>query len=104
MVLVALFVVVYGSNNESCGVGESVGISMDLGCGVMLLLYDGISSSDRLGRNGFGGGYVGIMGLFGWGYGVDSALLRALYPKIIRTSNIWSVTIHLHINYIDIMA
>ena len=37
----------------------------------------------------------------GW---VDSAPLRALYPEIMRTSNTCSVTIHLHINYIDIMT
>ena len=60
---------VYGGNNESCCCGGSVGISRGLGCGVMLLLYNGINVSDRLGRDGFGGGYEEIMGLFGWGLG-----------------------------------
>ena len=75
-----------GSDNS-----ESVDISRGLGDGVMLLLYNNYDVDDGL-----------VMGGFGWGYGVVSALLRALYPKIIKIPNTRSVTIYLHINYIDI--
>lgn len=43
---------------------------------------------------------VGLVGVVGR----DSALLRALYPKITKIPNTRSVTIYLYINYIDIMT
>ena len=104
MVLLAFLWGFSCGDNKSCGVGRSVDISRDRRDVVMLLLYNGYDSINDLGRDGVGGGYVGIIDRLCGSYGVDSALLRALYPKIMKIPNTRSITIYLHINYIDIMA